>query len=94
MEQQSRWPWRQIPAQVNSGPANTLPDRAISPAANCPTAQQAGCGCQALLGLGNGSDQHNCGQSLMQLGSSAHHVFLFFLFVVETHTVDSRVITS
>lgn len=48
MDRESRWLRRQIPAQVNSGPANTLPDRAVSPAANCPGAQQAGCGCQHL----------------------------------------------
>lgn len=63
-EQQPRWPWRQIPAQVNSVPANTLPD-SVSAAANCPGAQQAHCGCQLFFRLGNGSHRRDHGQSLM-----------------------------
>lgn len=43
----------------------------------------------AVFSLGNGSDQHNHGQSLMPLGSCALHVH-FFARLIETHTVDAR----
>lgn len=90
MEQQSRWPRRQIRAQVNSGPANTLPDRAVSPAANCPAAQQAGCGCQLFSFWEMG--QTNTIREWSEIGAAWISCTLcVYCQTDRTHTADARV---
>lgn len=85
MEQQSRWLWRQIPGQVNCSPANALPDRAISPAANCPAAQQGASSLQPGKQITTAQPQSELNNSWISYTSC-----VFIGRLVEMHTVDVR----
>lgn len=57
---------------VPSQAANTLPNRAVSPAANCPAAQQAACRCQTRSAFWELGQSFNATGTLLHFG---HHFF-------------------